>query len=497
MVGVENLKALFLTRNPEANRDILLVCREFNLELRIVTPEESIRGDECDLIIADLNSLENTMVDKMTAQCGDVPYCLPIIYVVDESDILRLLDLIQKRAGSVITRPLNREIIYSLLNRMVHSADMKYRIREEHQYYDALMETANVTKTDPDGIITFTNENFCDLSGYSETELVGHSHSVVRHPDMPSEVFADLWSTIKQKKIWRGKVKNRKKNGDYFVVNAVIIPLLDEQGEIKEYMAIRNDITLLEQMHEQVLQEQSRKNEIIQSQKVLEEVNRTKDEFLVVFTHELKTPLNAIINFSEYISKQIEKSSIDKKERLLDLITSVRKNAVSMLENIINIIDLSKLKAGKLKLQAVLVDIGALMEDQLDRFSPIIEQNRIKVEMEIPKGCTIRSDEHRLGQLISNLLSNAIKYGDGRIKITAQCEKNKLVWSIEDNGPGIRDKEKVFELYEQETDNTVKRTAQGTGVGLHFVKYLCHHLNLSIEISDSRELGGAKIILRG
>ena len=496
-MSIENIRAFFLTKNADINEDVLLLCREFNLDIRFITSHNEVRGNDCDLIIADLSTIEDKEIMESIERCADGPYCLPIIYITEAEHLSRISYFLQFRPGSILTRPLNRATIYELLGRIIKNVDLKYRIQEEHQYYDALMETSIVTKTDPEGIITFANENFCKLSGYDEMELVGRPHNIVRHPDMPPEVFSDLWRTISQKKIWRGRVKNLKKGGGYYIVDAVIIPLMDEHGEIKEYMSIRNDITLIEQMHDQMLREQERKNKIMQNQKVLEEVARAKDEFLVVFTHELKTPLNAIINFSEYITKQIEKSSIDKKDRLMDLITSVRKNAANMLENIVNIIDLSKLKAGKLKLQPVLVDVAALMKDQMERFGPIIEQNRVRVTLDIQEHCLYRSDEHRLGQLISNLFSNAIKYGKGEILITAKCQEGKLLWSIEDNGPGIRDKEKIFELYEQEESNAVKRTAQGTGVGLHFVKYLCNHLGLTITVEDASKLGGAKFTLRG
>ncbi|MGD9786508.1 MAG: methyl-accepting chemotaxis protein [Sulfuricellaceae bacterium] len=103
-----------------------------------------------------------------------------------------------------------------------------------------------VSKTDLKGIITYANQAFVDISGYSREELIGKNHNLVRHPDMPPEAFADLWHTLKRGDPWRGIVKNRCKNGDYYWVEAYVTPI-KEKGQIVGYMSVRN-----EPMREQV-----------------------------------------------------------------------------------------------------------------------------------------------------------------------------------------------------------------------------------------------------
>lgn len=95
-----------------------------------------------------------------------------------------------------------------------------------------------ITKTDLKGIITFANSDFCRISGYSEQELIGRNHNIVRHPDMPPAAFADLWTTIKSGKPWNGLVKNRCKNGDFYWVNAYVSPT-ENHGEIVGYTSMR------------------------------------------------------------------------------------------------------------------------------------------------------------------------------------------------------------------------------------------------------------------
>jgi len=119
------------------------------------------------------------------------------------------------------------------------------------EYKDAVDESSIVSKANISGILTYVNKEFCDISGYKEEELLGKNHNIVRHPDMPKEVFADLWHTIKDlKKSWRGKVKNRTKDGGYYWVNALIKPIINADGEIEEFIGIRNDITEQEEVKE-------------------------------------------------------------------------------------------------------------------------------------------------------------------------------------------------------------------------------------------------------
>jgi len=119
-------------------------------------------------------------------------------------------------------------------------------------YKMAIDESSIVSKTDKKGIITYVNKKFCELSGYTEKELMGQPHNIVRHPDTPKEVFKEMWATIKQKKIWKGVVRNRTKNGEDYIVNATILPLLNEKQEIVGYIGVRHDITELERSKEEI-----------------------------------------------------------------------------------------------------------------------------------------------------------------------------------------------------------------------------------------------------
>ena len=112
------------------------------------------------------------------------------------------------------------------------------------EYKKTLDETSIVSKANIKGIITYVNDKFCEISGYTKEELIGNSHSILRHSDTSKKLFQDLWNTIKNKKqTWHGKIKNRKKDGSYYWVKATIRPILDVENNIIEFIALREDIT--------------------------------------------------------------------------------------------------------------------------------------------------------------------------------------------------------------------------------------------------------------
>ena len=121
--------------------------------------------------------------------------------------------------------------------------DLKHSYNFLLEYKKAIDESSIVSKTDKNGLITFVNKKFCEISGYEDDELIGKSHNILRHPSMTKEFFNNLWKTITNKEIFKGVIVNKKKNGLVYYVDTTIIPILDENKNIEEFIAIRHDIT--------------------------------------------------------------------------------------------------------------------------------------------------------------------------------------------------------------------------------------------------------------
>ncbi len=158
------------------------------------------------------------------------------------------------------------------------------------EYKEALDEGSLVSKTDSKGRITYVNDLFCKLSGYTKDELIGSSHNLVRHPDIPSATFKEMWRTLKENRVWKGLLHNRTKLGETYYVNSMIKPILDINGNIVEYIAIRTDITTQEAYKEILEKNLSLANNNVE---YLKQYEKAIDEFVAV----IRTDTNNIITY--------------------------------------------------------------------------------------------------------------------------------------------------------------------------------------------------------
>jgi len=172
---------------------------------------------------------------------------VPNTYIVVTSahfDSDTLLKTINLGVDGFLKKPFTLKDFLNVLKRVVqHKLKYLDELNILRQYKDIVDENLIVSKTDLKGKITYVNKEFERISGYSEEELLGKPHNIIRHPDMKPEVFKDLWDTIRAKKVWRGLVKNRKKNGQSYYVDTVIKPIVDREGNIKEFIALRKEVT--------------------------------------------------------------------------------------------------------------------------------------------------------------------------------------------------------------------------------------------------------------
>lgn len=251
---------------------------------------------------------------------------------------------------------------------------------------------------------------------------------------------------------------------------------------LKSYREILNLRELQQKVYEQKLKENEQKK-----------VTEAKDAFLVLFSHELKTPLNAIMNFTRYLLRHVSARTIHdiplaKREKLLK---QIEKSAIQMLDDITCILELSKIKANKLEYKIKRFNLVQTLKDVIYNHETLSLENEATISFECNCGeCYVESDIYRFKQIFANVISNAIKYSRGEVHIIVECFEDKYLITVEDNGLGVEDKEKIFELFEQNDKDILTRNSKGTGVGLTFVKYLCKGLDIGYKVEDSEQLGG-------
>jgi PAS domain S-box-containing protein len=356
----------------------------------------------------------------------------------------------------------------------------------------AINKTLIMSKADRHGKITHVNDNFCHISGYSREELMGKSHNIVRHPDMPAAVFKELWHTITHKQIWQGEIQNRRKDGSSYFVMSYIIPILDRQGSIREYLSIREDITLIVELRDglqqALLQAESDKQKA-------EQANKAKSEFLASMSHELRTPLNAIIGYAQLLALNTTESKAEKQ------VATILSSSKHLLALINDILDFAKLENGKVQFNFETLVVKDIVSDALQLIQTQAKQQQITLDVaSLASHISIRVDRLRIKQVLLNLLSNAIKYNKPQGKVWVTCQQiqkqETAYWqlTIRDTGIGIKT-ESLPHLFEPFNrlghENSI---VQGSGIGLSITKDLVNKMHGWIEV-DSIEGEGTTFSL--
>ncbi len=324
------------------------------------------------------------------------------------------------------------------------------------QYKNAIEQSNIVSKTDIDGIITFANDEFCKIFEYSREELIGKNHNIVRHPDVPKETFKTLWDTILSKKTYKGTVKNLSKYGKTLYVNTTVIPILNKNGYIEEFIAIRYDVTQSIELARQI---QEKDRFLFQQSRLA-----AMGEMIGNIAHQWRQPLNEL-GITVYQMKKFFLSDKNKGEfmRSYDHSKDVIKKMSDTIEDFRNFFNPNKIKKSFLVKDAI-KELLRLMQGS-------IQKHRLHVDVIYEKELSIYGHINEFTQVLLNLINNSKDAYNQRnlqnrnIKIVVgEDDKKNLELIYRDNAKGI-DKDiidKIFDPY-----FTTKHSSQGTGLGLY------------------------------
>lgn len=367
--------------------------------------------------------------------------------------------------------------IVTIVKKILSSAN---ELNEEHsgslalleQYKSAVDRSFIVSKTDAKGIITYVNDEFCKISGYSKEEVIGKSHNIIRHPSTPEALFMEMWHTIKElKEPWFGELQNLSKTKEGYWTKSVINPILDKNNNVVEYIGIRIDITEIKNAKEAALSAQ-----------------RAKSAFLDTMSHELRTPLNAVIGFSQIIKM---KSDLSEQKRN-EYIEKIHLSGVHLLGLVNNILDFSKIDSGKMELHKK----EFLLKDFIDKASLFVEGEALLKNIFIQKKgideSKIIADEQLLKQVCINILSNAIKFSDVNTTITIsyKLQEPNHILSICDEGVGLTQEQlaSLFQPFSQIKEHQ-NQAIKGTGLGLAISQKIVALHGGTIEVQSSPNKG--------
>ncbi|MEG4573075.1 PAS domain S-box protein [Microcoleus sp. N3A4] len=315
-------------------------------------------------------------------------------------------------------------------------------------------------------------------TGQTEAEVVGFGWLDAIHPD-DRERTAQVWmEAVQTKSLYEIEYRIRGADGNYRYFQARGVPILNEDGSIREWVGTCTDI------HDR------KQTEFVQAKarEAAEAASRAKSEFLANMSHELRTPLNGIMGYAQILQRS---KVLNEEERSrIDVIYQCGSHLLTLINDIL---DLSKIEAQKVELMPTDFHFPAFLQG-------VAEMCRIRAELkgihfhfpstlELPIG--IRADEKRLRQVLINLLSNAIKFTDeGSVTFTVSfATEGKIRFEIRDTGTGIAQDElqAIFQPFEQVGDR--RRQTEGTGLGLAISKRIVELMGSTIQVQSEMNVG--------
>jgi len=336
--------------------------------------------------------------------------------------------------------------------------------------------------TDTEGRIEYANDAVARTSGYSLSELLGRNPGLLASGRTPTENFAALKRAMREGRTWRGELFNRRKDGTEYVDFAMITPIRQPDGRISHYLSVQEDITERKRLgaeldrHRHHLQElvRERTEQLNEALSQAETANRAKSVFLANMSHEIRTPLNAICGLAHLVELEGVAPSQAEWLRKLD------QASTHLLGIIDDVLDLSKIEAGKFTLAEDRIEVAALVGSVASMLADRIRSRGLKLLVQtdaFPE--TLVGDSKRLKQALLNYANNAVKFTEqGTICLRAlrageTDDTLSVRFEVQDTGIGIDEEilPRLFAPFEQADSSTTRRYG-GSGLGLAITRRL-------------------------
>jgi PAS domain S-box-containing protein len=353
----------------------------------------------------------------------------------------------------------------------IENARLYTSAQREKQYFEQLVLNSPVAiiTLDLEQKIASCNPEFEKLFGYTEQEAVGRNlDELINSGETLGSAVAYTQEALSRPV--HGIGRRRRRDGSHVDVELAGVPVF-VAGQPVGIMAIYHDMT-----------------EQLAARRDAEAANLAKSQFLANMSHELRTPLNAIIGYSEMLQEEAEDQG---NEAMLPDLKKIQQAGKHLLSLINDVLDLSKIEAGKMELHLESFDVRNLVNDVRTTVEPMVERNGNRLEIVVPDGLgSMRSDPVKVRQVLLNLLSNAAKFTDhGTVMLAAEHRHldgdDVVVFRVSDTGVGMTPEqiERIFEAFAQ-ADATVSRKYGGTGLGLTITRRFCQMLGGDVKVAS-------------
>jgi len=371
----------------------------------------------------------------------------------------------------------NYDADYRQVERMLEIS-AKESFKELSDFRNAISATSMVVISDYHGVIIYANDNYCQASGFQKSELMGQPTHVFDSDFQAKEFYIKMRQTITAGKIWKGEMKEKTKDGEYYWVDATIVPLLNSKGHPIRYISFKVDISRIKNSEESYLIAKE------EAERALE----IKAEFLSNMSHEIRTPMNAIIGLTDIVLHE------DLSLKVRDNLKLVNQSAANLLVIINDILDFSKIEAGKIDIESIPFSFFYQIDHVFELMDFKAKYKGLDFMIDIDKNIPgfLVGDPTRLNQILLNLIGNSIKFTlKGSVKLAVElietkADKATIKFSVQDTGVGIS-KERQAHIFDSFTqaDIEVTRRFGGTGLGLTITKKLINLMNSDIYVEST------------
>lgn len=342
-------------------------------------------------------------------------------------------------------------------------------LRENEEKLRTIFTDANlgISITDRQGRILFNNKWYRDYLGYSAEELKQKTIEDLTHPDdlaLTRKYFLDLVEGKREN--YRLEKRYVRKDGQCVWGDLSVSVLKDADGNVKEVIGMITDITAKKNVELSLKENEQR----------LKELNQSKDTLISILSHDLRSPFNGILGFADILHNDVDSLSRERIRELVDIIRSQALHAYSLLEDVLEWV---MLQSDKVPPKPSETDVLPICSSVVSNLKPKVDEKHISISCPAASSGKVYADEHMLYTVLNNLVSNAIKFSHehGRIDIQAEPDGNYMVFSVSDNGLGIKpdDLPLIWNVAEKYT-TTGTRGEKGTGFGLLICRELVEKL---------------------
>jgi PAS domain S-box-containing protein len=360
-------------------------------------------------------------------------------------------------------------------------------LRESEQRFRNILNTApiGIVYADLSGHVKQTNPRFCELTGYSNDELLTMTVPQLTHPDdNPEDVALSRALVQGELPMYRRQKRYLRKDGRTVWIQSTVTLLRDETGQPRRIVGVVEDIT----EHLRLLEAEKARDRA-------EAANRAKSDFLSRMSHELRTPLNAMLGFAQLLDLD-RRAPLTPEQR--PWVAQIQQAGWHLLEMINEVLDLSRIESGNVKLQIEPVNLAELLAASVAMIDAAAKQRGIVVSSELADGTgVLMGDATRVKQILVNLLSNAVKYNTehGRIHVaTRLADAQTVELAVTDTGLGMSP-EQLAELFQPFNRLGREESGQeGTGIGLVISQRLAELMGGSLRARSTAGEGSSFIL---